>query len=66
MSEECAEIIDCIIKIRKQKGITQKQLAYCTKINQSAIARLESKKVIPTIETLLKIASALDIKIKMV
>lgn len=59
MSESCALIIDQLIAERHRQGKTQKQLAVEANLTQSVIARMESKKAIPQLDTLLKVASAL-------
>ena len=45
---------------RKARGLSQKELAELTGTTQSAIARLESGGRPPRIDTLLRIAEALD------
>ncbi len=60
MPENCAAIIDMLIEQRKTKGMTQKELAQATDLTQSVIARMESKKAIPQLDTLLKVVTALD------
>lgn len=59
MSENCALIIDTLIEQRKEKGMTQKDLAQATHLTQSVIARMENKKAIPQLDTLLKVVNAL-------
>lgn len=59
MSESCAKIINSLIEQRHSQGMTQKELANAACLTQSVIARLESKKAIPQLDTLLKIATAL-------
>ena len=59
MPESCTAIIDQLIAERHRQGKTQKQLAQDAKLTQSVIARLESKKAIPQLDTLLKVAAAL-------
>ena len=59
MSDSCVAIIDELIALRKQKGITQRELAKAANLAQPAIARLESKSVTPQLDTLLKVADAL-------
>lgn len=54
------EVIQKLIMIRKEKGLTQTELAEMCGLKQAMIARLESGKSIPTITTLIKIAAALD------
>lgn len=60
MNENCYALIDCLIEERRNKGMTQKELAELTCLTQSVIARFEGKKTMPQLDTLLKIASALD------
>ena len=52
MSDRCALIIDRLIEQRHRKGMTQKELAEASNLTQSVIARLESKKAIPQLDTL--------------
>ena len=59
MSESCTAIIDQLIAERHRQGKTQKQLAQDAQLTQSVIARLESKKAIPQLDTLLRVAAAL-------
>ena len=59
MPENCANIIDLLIEHRHNKGMTQKELAQAACLTQSVIARLESKKATPQLDTLLKVAAAL-------
>lgn len=66
MSESCAEIIDLLIEQRHNRGMTQKELAQAACLTQSVIARLESKRVMPQLDTLLKVASALGCDIALV
>lgn len=66
MPNNCSLIIDNLIKQRHSKGMTQKELAEASCLTQSVIARLESKKATPQLDTLLKVASALDCDIAVV
>lgn len=59
MSESCTLTIDQLIAERHRQGKTQKQIAVEANLTQSVIARMESKKAIPQLDTLLKVASAL-------
>ena len=59
MSENCTAIIDRLIEERHNRGLTQKELAAAACLTQSVIARLERKKAVPQLDTLLKVASAL-------
>ncbi len=66
MSENCASIIDILIERRKEKGMTQQELAKATQLTQSVIARMENKKTVPQLDTLLKIVAALDCNLKVI
>ncbi|MEY8390415.1 XRE family transcriptional regulator [Lachnospiraceae bacterium] len=50
-----------IRKIRKEKGLTQKQLGERLNMTQSAIGQFENDKTSPKIETINRIASALGV-----
>lgn len=66
MPENCALIIDMLIEQRHNKKMTQKDLAKAANLAQPAIARLESKAATPKLDTLLKVAAALDFKLELV
>lgn len=55
MSEICSDLIDRITELRKESGMTQKELAEAANLVQPAIARIESKTATPQLDTLLKI-----------
>ena len=64
--ENCATIIDLLIEQRHSQGMTQKDLAKAACLTQSVIARLENKKAIPQLNTLLKVATALGRSLEIV
>ena len=66
MSEDCATIIDLLIERRHQQGMTQTELAKAACLTQPVIARLESKRAMPQLDTLLKVASALGCELALV
>lgn len=66
MPENCTAIIDRLIEERRSKGMTQQELATAASLTQSVIARLESKKATPQLDTLLKVAAALDCGLEVV
>lgn len=66
MPDNCVKIIDSLIEERNRQGKTQRDIARATGFSQSVIARLESKKVIPKLDTLLKVANALNKSIAVV
>ncbi len=51
-----------IRKIRKEKGLTQKELGERLGITQSAIGQFENDKTCPTVITILRIADALNVE----
>jgi ribosome-binding protein aMBF1 (putative translation factor) len=55
-----AQIADKVAERRKELGLSQAELAELVATTQSAIARLESGGRPPRIDTLLRIADALD------
>jgi ribosome-binding protein aMBF1 (putative translation factor) len=55
-----AQVADQVAEQRLARGLTQRQLAELTGTTQSAIARLERGGRPPRIDTLLRIAEALD------
>lgn len=64
--ESCAEIIDRLIERRQMLNLTQKQLADAAGLAQSGVARLESKKTVPQLDTLMKVAVALGCDLQLV
>lgn len=60
------ELIGKLIEARETKGLTQQQLAEAAGLKQSAIARLESMKVTPQIDTLFKILTPMGYKLAIV
>ena len=53
------ELIGKLIEAREKKGLSQRDLAQLSGVRQPAIARLESMKSTPQIDTLLKILAPL-------
>lgn len=54
-----AALVSEIIKARRERHVSQKQLELITGIKQSVIARMETGQTNPTIDTVLKILFAL-------
>jgi DNA-binding XRE family transcriptional regulator len=54
------EIKEEIIRLRMERGLSQKQLAELVGTKQSAISRLESGEYNPSVQFLTKLANALD------
>lgn len=57
------ELARRIRRLREARKLTQEQLAVRVGTTQSAIARLESGHVMPTLELLQKIAAAMDLRV---
>lgn len=54
-----AELIGKIIEAREQRGYSQRDLARLSGVKQPAIARLESMRSMPQIDTVLKLLAPL-------
>lgn len=65
MPENCSLIIDRLIEARRERGITQSELARMTGLTQSVVARFESKKNVPQLDTLLKVSNALGFTLEL-
>ncbi len=63
VAKELARIVGSLAGARVKSGLTQRQLADKCGIKQSAIARLESLQAIPRLDTMIKIARSLNVKI---
>lgn len=64
MEAEVEQVIDNIRKIRKEKKISIVQLSVESGISRSHLFYIESKKTIPSLETLAKIARAMGLHLK--
>ena len=60
------DLIGKLIEAREQMGFTQAQLAEAAGIKQSAVARMESLKATPQIDTLFKVLMPLGYKLAIV
>ena len=60
------ELIGKMIEAREEKGLSQRQLAEICGVKQPAIARLESMKTTPQIDTLFKVLNPLGYTISIV
>ena len=49
------QLIEKVIEARREKGLSQRELAELSGVKQPAIARLESMQATPKIDTLIKI-----------
>lgn len=60
------ELIGKMIKAREEKGLSQRDLAKLCGVKQPAIARIESMKSIPQLDTLLKVLIPLGYTLQIV
>lgn len=60
------ELIGMLVKARESKGMTQSELAEAAGLKQSAVARLESLKATPQIDTLFKVLTPMGYKLAIV
>lgn len=66
MSDTCTFIIDRLVEERHRRGLTQQELAQLTGLTQSVIARLENKRSVPQLDTLLRVVDALECTLEIV
>ena len=62
-AEDTAKLINRLSGERIRQGLTQEELARKAGLKQSAVARLESVKSIPRLDTMLKVAYALGLEL---
>ena len=60
------ELIGKMIEAREKKGLSQRELAEISGVKQPAIARIESMKSTPQIDTLIKVLMPLGYTLKIV
>ena len=58
------DILESYIAIRKNRGITQQQIADYTGMQRTNVVRIESGRYLPTLEVLIKLAAALDMDLE--
>ena len=64
--EQVNKIISQIVARRIELGLSQRDLAILTGIKQPAIARLESFRAVPRLDTILKIIEPLGLELKLI
>ena len=64
MEKEVSQVIDKIRKFRLEKKISILTLSVESGISRSHLFYIESKKTVPSLETLAKIAHAMGLKLK--
>lgn len=62
--EALTEIVSSVIKKRTEMGISQRELAAECNIPQSSVARIESFKTTPKLDTLMKLMRPLRLKLQ--
>ena len=60
---QMAHLVAQIIERRQSLGLTQKQLAVRAGLRQEAVARLESARTMPRIDTLLRVSNSLEMQL---
>lgn len=60
------ELIGKLVEAREARGMTQAELAEAAGLKQSAVARLESLKATPQIDTLFKVLTPMGYKLAIV
>ncbi len=64
--EELSALVTTIIKRRNELGLSQRALAEQCGIPQSSVARIESFKTMPKVDTLLKIMQPLGLRLQII
>lgn len=64
--EELSALVTIIIKRRNELGLSQRALAEQCGIPQSSVARIESFKTMPKVDTLLKIMQPLGLRLQII
>lgn len=60
-SESLAEIVGAMVRQRNAMGISQRELAAMCNMPQSSVARIESLKTTPNLDTILKLFEPLGL-----
>lgn len=60
---QMAQLVNEIVRRRKSLGLTQNDVASRAGITQAQVARLENSHTVPSIETVIKVANALGLKL---
>ena len=62
---QMAQLVARIIERRQALGLTQKQLAERAGLKQEAVARLESARTMPRVDTLLRVSNSLNLQLSL-
>lgn len=65
MDKQLELIIEKIKTARREKNMSQRALAYACEIPQSTLARIESGKTVPQLDTLLKLTNVLNLSLSL-
>ncbi|MFM9278075.1 helix-turn-helix transcriptional regulator [Paenibacillus jiagnxiensis] len=60
---EMARLVNDVVRRRKELGLTQRDVAERAGITQAQVARLENSTSVPSMETVIKVAVALGLKL---
>ena len=64
-ASQLATLVTLIIQRRNELGLTQRELAALSGLPQSSIARMETMKTVPSIDTVLKIVKPLGLQLSL-
>ena len=62
---QMAQLVARIIERRQALGLTQRQLAELAGLKQEAVARLESARTMPRVDTLLRVSNSLNLQLSL-
>lgn len=65
VTELKTNILQAYIAIRKEKGLTQQDIADRTGMHRTNVVRIESGRNVPTIENLVKLGRAVGMELRM-
>ncbi|MFD1676352.1 helix-turn-helix domain-containing protein [Alicyclobacillus fodiniaquatilis] len=65
-TDHLVRLITAMVLRRKILGLTQDELAQRAGVKQSAIARLETGNSVPRVDTLFRVADALDLQLELI
>jgi len=60
------DLIDTMIRIREEQGLTQEQLAKLSNVHQSVISRMEHSTHYPRVDSLLRVLVPMGYKLQIV
>ena len=61
--ETISAIVTAMIQQRKNLGLSQRDLAKLCDMPQSSVARIESGKIVPKLDTMVRLLKQLDLKL---